>query len=335
MAILTISPFPHPDLKLQRFRIVISAGANGLLLPPYPGSTLRGAFGHALREMSCTAGKGQDCNGCFYQMICPVTMLFNPVVPEEQEGLFAKGQEIPTPFVLRPLTDGRTMYQPGETFEVEITIFGKSIPFAPYLLSALSRALEKGIGKGLKSSSIISAYLFNPFTNDRHAIFEKGQWNLTNKVNLSAYDVDARVNKLLYSSVNKGSQTYKVTFNSPLRLKADKHFQNKLTAPLLIRGLMRRLSVITAYYGEQQWSIDFYKYIELANSLQVREEKYEWVDWERYSSRQNSKMKLGGIMGSLVLEGEALKELLPLLIWGQLIHLGKAASFGLGALEIE
>ncbi|QGG48981.1 CRISPR system precrRNA processing endoribonuclease RAMP protein Cas6 [Heliorestis convoluta] len=344
-----IKAFPHPKLQVQRFRIVIAAGAEGLVLPAYSGSTLRGALGHALRDIACTAGKAQVCSGCFYQMICPVTMLFNPLVPDDRKGLFLKGQEIPAPFVLRPYTQGKSHYQRDETFEVEMTLFGKAMPFAPYLLSAFARSLERGLGKGLRSARVVEASVVNPFTKGSQSIYEGGQWNLATKLYLSAQDVKERVKKLLEystSTVQSHSSTHKkkeattfikITFKTPLRLKADKRLQDKLSATLLFRGLLRRLSVIAAYYGEQLWKIDFAKYIKKAEALQLREEAYTWTDWERYSSRQNAKMKLGGLMGYLILEGESdwIEELLPILLWGQLIHLGKATSFGLGDLEIE
>ena len=54
-----------------------------------------------------------------------------------------------------------------------------------------------------------------------------------------------------------------------------------------------------------------------------------WFDWERYSSRQQQTMKLGGLLGTLRLHGD-LAPFGHLLHLGQWLHVGKETTFGLG-----
>ncbi|RLB08587.1 MAG: CRISPR-associated protein Cas6, partial [Deltaproteobacteria bacterium] len=54
----------------------------------------------------------------------------------------------------------------------------------------------------------------------------------------------------------------------------------------------------------------------------------------RYSNRQESKMFMGGIIGSITYEGE-LDEFYPLLKFCQEVHIGKATSFGLGKIKMD
>ena len=61
---------------------------------------------------------------------------------------------------------------------------------------------------------------------------------------------------------------------------------------------------------------------------------HSWIDWERYSNRQETKMKLGGFIGSITFEGD-LEPFLPFLLLGEYIHVGKGTSFGLWEYEIE
>jgi len=58
-----------------------------------------------------------------------------------------------------------------------------------------------------------------------------------------------------------------------------------------------------------------------------------WYDWERYSSRQDRRMKLGGFVGEITYLGD-LKDFLPFLLLGSYIHVGKGATFGLGKYRI-
>src|SRR3954447_21370243 len=58
-----------------------------------------------------------------------------------------------------------------------------------------------------------------------------------------------------------------------------------------------------------------------------------WLDWERWSQRQSAAMKLGGLVGSLTLEGDV-SPFAPLLRAAEILHAGKGAVFGLGKVEV-
>jgi CRISPR-associated endoribonuclease Cas6 len=55
---------------------------------------------------------------------------------------------------------------------------------------------------------------------------------------------------------------------------------------------------------------------------------HSWVDWERYSNRQETKMKMGGFIGSITFEGE-LEPFLQFLVLGEYIHVGKERALAL------
>ncbi len=69
-----------------------------------------------------------------------------------------------------------------------------------------------------------------------------------------------------------------------------------------------------------------------ANAVVVENQNLHWEDWERYSNRQETRMKMGGFVGEVTLLGE-LAPWLPLLKIGELTHVGKGATFGLGKYE--
>ena len=75
------------------------------------------------------------------------------------------------------------------------------------------------------------------------------------------------------------------------------------------------------------------------------------MDWWRFSGRQEREVNIGGLVGRVVYaapkveresgadsDGESTGELnafLPLLVAGQLIHVGKATVFGNGRITVE
>ena len=74
--------------------------------------------------------------------------------------------------------------------------------------------------------------------------------------------------------------------------------------------------------------------IQVAERVRLLRSEVRWVDWERYSSRQQTTMKFGGIIGEAIYEGD-LELLLPLLKVGEVVHVGRHCVFGNGRYEME
>ena len=68
--------------------------------------------------------------------------------------------------------------------------------------------------------------------------------------------------------------------------------------------------------------------------IETKDGQVHWRDWERYSARQDTKMKMGGFVGEAQYRGE-LQHFLPLLKLGEAVHVGKATGFGLGRYEVK
>jgi CRISPR/Cas system endoribonuclease Cas6 (RAMP superfamily) len=61
----------------------------------------------------------------------------------------------------------------------------------------------------------------------------------------------------------------------------------------------------------------------------------EWFDWTRYSSRQETEINMGGLVGTVELCMNDLEDYWPYLWLGQWTHVGKGTSMGMGAYTIE
>jgi CRISPR/Cas system endoribonuclease Cas6 (RAMP superfamily) len=73
--------------------------------------------------------------------------------------------------------------------------------------------------------------------------------------------------------------------------------------------------------------------VEQARAVETVTSDLRWVDWERYSNRQQARMRLGGFVGQVTYRGD-FTEFLPYLLLGTYTHVGKGATFGLGEYEI-
>jgi hypothetical protein len=126
----------------------------------------------------------------------------------------------------------------------------------------------------------------------------------------------------------------RLRFVTPARIKVGGDLQTDLSFELLVRNLLRRTSTLAAVHGSGPMELDYRGLIDRAASVKTRKSRLVWWDLDRYSNRQQTKMKLGGFIGEIDYEGEAIEEFLPLLIAGELLHVGAGTSFGLGRFEI-
>jgi CRISPR-associated endoribonuclease Cas6 len=102
---------------------------------------------------------------------------------------------------------------------------------------------------------------------------------------------------------------------------------------MLMRTLLRRLSNLAYFHCGTELDLDFRGLISAAERIEAVSSDLRWYDWERYSARQDARMKLGGFLGRVTYRGD-LQPFLPLLRLGEFVHIGKGTSFGLGKYEI-
>ncbi len=71
-------------------------------------------------------------------------------------------------------------------------------------------------------------------------------------------------------------------------------------------GLLRRISLLTYFFGETPLETNFAGLLRHAESIPIAKRALHWREWTRYSSRQNEKLQMGGLVGSFALAGAAL-----------------------------
>jgi CRISPR-associated endoribonuclease Cas6 len=126
----------------------------------------------------------------------------------------------------------------------------------------------------------------------------------------------------------------RLRFLAPTRIRVNGDLQTDLSFELLVRNLLRRASTLAAVHGRGSLDLDYRSLIERAVSVETRSSRLVWWDLDRYSNRQQTKMKLGGFIGEIEYEGEAIAEFLPLAVAGELLNIGTGTSFGLGSYQI-
>jgi hypothetical protein len=132
-------------------------------------------------------------------------------------------------------------------------------------------------------------------------------------------------------------QHIEITFHTPLRIKQD----NKNVATrqfnfgVFFGTLLRRLSMISYFHTDSPLETDFAALTTKARTVDFASQQLKWYDWTRYSSRQQTEMNMGGLIGTVHLDMQGLEEFWPYLWLGQWTHVGKGTSMGMGAYTIQ
>lgn len=123
-------------------------------------------------------------------------------------------------------------------------------------------------------------------------------------------------------------------FLTPTRIKYEGKFTMKINFEIILRNLLRRLSGLAAIHCDEKWELDWKGLVEKAKEVKTVNSDLEWYDWERYSKRQDTKMKMGGFVGEITFEGN-MAEFIPFIKLGEYLHIGKGTVFGLGKYELK
>jgi hypothetical protein len=118
-----VRPRQHVRGRRGRWRYRVAYEAlEPLDLPAYLGSTLRGAFGRAFRQLCCPARDGDPCP---IPASCPYHLVFETLPPPGADAL-STHEEIPRPFVIAPPPASAPDY-PAETAVVfDLTLVGRA-----------------------------------------------------------------------------------------------------------------------------------------------------------------------------------------------------------------
>jgi DNA-binding transcriptional regulator of glucitol operon len=290
-------------------------------------STLRGGFGAAFKNLVCVYRPPQPCEPCLLRYTCPYGALFETAVPPGSEVL-SRNTDIPRPFVLEPPLEGRTQYGPDDALRVGLVLVGRAIQYLPYFLVAFQELGRAGLGVRRGKFTVREMRAVNPLTGEEEPVFDsKAQVLADQDLSVGASELEAAASKLA------PRDEVVVRFMTPTRLLHNNRLVATPEFPILVRALLRRVSALAYFHCGERWALDFRQFKEDAGAVKLVRSNLRWWDWQRYSARQRTQMKLGGFLGEATYRGP-LAPFLPLLLLGSVIHVGKACTFGHGRYEL-
>lgn len=297
----------------------------------YLGSAWRGAFGHALRKTVCVT-RLPVCDPCVLLRSCPYPFLFESRTPPGATKL-TRYPRTPGPYVLEPAD--RRFDSDNGTLNLGVTLFGSANDYLPYVVHALDRAGRHGLTARRVELDLVDVQNESRGGDGDHApedATERDGWTTLFEPGGHLSPVPAG-----HSVEPAPPAAVRVRLLSPLRIKRDEHLVGAADFDFraFAGGLLRRISLLTYFFGETPLETDFAGVLGTATSVQVTHPKLRWREWTRWSSRQNTQLQMGGLTGSFDLAGSEIQPFWPILWLGQWTHAGKGCSMGLGRYVLE
>ena len=289
------------------------------VLPPYKGSTFRGAFGVALKRVTC-ALKQRDCSGCPLTHRCVYFQVFEN---SSTDG-GGRNTNTPHPFVIEPPETKNQLFYEGDEFNFSLLLFGLANSYLPYFVYAFEEMGSVGLGKHIEGKR--PGFNLKRVNSNSKEVYNSADRNVVTGSEIELpFDHDP-IN-------DDGDIELSIKLETPLRLKFENSLNAELPFHVLVRAMLRRIASLNEHFSSGEPPLDYKGLVNRALQITTFKSSIRWLDWTRFSNRQQSRMQFGGLVGEVTYSGR-LSEFISLVKYCEIVHLGKATTFGLGKIRL-
>ncbi|MDE7313795.1 MAG: CRISPR system precrRNA processing endoribonuclease RAMP protein Cas6 [Eubacterium sp.] len=300
-----------PYIKLH-FEVILIEDS---ILPSNKVSALRGGMGDMLLQSSCV-GDGV-CEECMFLSECMMQKTIYSQYERKPKFVTTGGS---IGYVIE-CENYERQFLKGARLRFNLLLFGKTVAYFHMFFQAFFNLGKVGIG------NMQGKYEIAEVTNSKkRIIYSDGKFDLSQYQVLHILDYVVYRQKQLAHSILE----HKLVFQTPVTLKYQRaYLQDFQMEPILIAA-SRRIYMLDCYIGMD----NLYYQQEEFHIPKIVCQSCIKMSVRRYSQRRQMSMYLKGIKGYCVVE-EWYPEVLPLLLAGELIHIGKNTSFGFGRYRIK
>ncbi|HTG81842.1 MAG TPA: CRISPR system precrRNA processing endoribonuclease RAMP protein Cas6 [Geobacteraceae bacterium] len=265
-------------------------------------------FEDAFRQ---AAGCGEGSGSC----TCPYHQLFSQPLSADPAAL-KRYQKPSLPFVFHIPT---LPEQPNRQTiaELELVLVGPALTHVSTFLAALEGMQALAACRKKLPATLIKVESVG-YDDDRAlvAVPAKGA-NMDRLVTLSLQGVR--------ESTVLAPDTVALSIVTPMLILTEGRPLREFSFSPFMRALIRRVSSLAYYYGESEAELDYKWLARQSHQVECLNFDFHWVEWGR---------KRYGVIGTGVFRGD-LTDFHQFLLAGELLHVGKEATSGLGRFILE
>jgi len=216
----------------------------------------------------------------------------------------------PSPYIVN-VHDRRTqVYAAGDEISMHLTLIGQAAEHFPALLELLRDWRGMGFGKQGAPLELLDFHMYPP--GNAHRWMD----------NLAAAGE---------AGIAVGAQ---LRTQRPILIRPGRKTEGGLDLPVITWHLLERINLLSFVYAGTDWIDDYRPWLEAAQTATMTESHFRLVDVPRYSGRQKRRLPLRGWVGKACWENIP-ASLIPLLLTGSQVHIGKGCPWGMGRYRME
>ncbi|MEN8904378.1 MAG: CRISPR system precrRNA processing endoribonuclease RAMP protein Cas6 [Clostridiales bacterium] len=215
------------------------------------------------------------------------------------------------------LINKKYLIEEGEIFNFGLVIIGKAIEYLPYFIYCFEELGRVGFGKKFGKYNVLSIKC----CNSNKVIYIESRLTENQAVIKNCDFNGETANKLI------------IEFKTPVKLLQKKKMISDISFEVLMKNILRRISLLSHFHCDRKLELDFTDIINKSKEIITKSSNLKFYDWERISRNTNKPVFMGGFMGVIIYEGE-LDDFIPFVKAGEIFHIGKGCSFGMGKFEI-
>lgn len=291
-----------------------------------PGTALRGALYSTLIQLFCDPDAPEEMSPNH-----PVKWLL-----DREEITNERGENLPRPITVEPPRH-RNFFKPGETLVFGFTLIGDARDMLPYVVRAVSEMGKHGVGKPNEHQkrgrfTLESIAERCPLLDTQRRLMEG---NVVKKPRLAvtAARVEDSVEQLPQNRIT-------LRFHTPTRMIANASLIREFDMVAFIKRIIERCQMLVTYYAppethpEHDTWYQLHKHLSAkASEIEIVHNTLEWVEAQSGSRRKNRWTPISGFIGDVTINGD-LTPLLPWILWGSVLHIGKSTVKGNGWFDV-
>lgn len=281
-------------------------------LPMNKVSAIRGGIGEMLLRSNCI--RNRDCVSCDFERECIVRRTMYSKF-DKKPAFVTTGDSVG--YVLE-CENYEEIFEAGDMLEFHLILFGKTIVYFSQFLQAIHQLGSAGLGKGHALYDLVSIR-----NTTGQELLDGGN------IIMERYEVRTMGDYVKYRLNGHNEWQNKIRFKTPVTLKYQGRMQEEVTLEAMIPAIFRRIYMLDCFEG-----IDCEEMCWQGVYPRVLEADFRMISVYRYSGTQDQKMALRGVKGDMLLS-EIPQALLPVLLAGEIMHIGKNTSFGFGRYHVN
>ncbi len=291
------------------------------------GHRLRGALGQVMLRAYCPEQQRNPKPLPEHAAICPACwLLAHETTPGEARRVYSLVPPLPLP----------TVIPAGNRFSFTLTLFGEAgLNFLAYLVLAAAEMGREGVGPQRGRFDLLEVWSVNPLTDDP----TRRQRCLLPQGSRTLYPdwVPVSARQAAQAAATWQGRTLCLEFLTPTRLIHDGRLVRTPDFGVFFRRLLHRLDHLDQQFNgaPRRPQAEVERLHALADAVRLVDSRVTWRDFKTWSGRQQRATPMSGFVGRAYYHADDWTPLLPVLLLGQAIQVGKAVVKGNGVFHIH